>query len=145
MGLARPVPPGCQAGLQGGAAVPPLATFLSVADYYADKDHSGRSTLRPVYTSGSSRRPVLEGGGGTWGGFPTKGTPKTRNSTDLTHYFLGWTQIDFRKNGSFFGGANNMMAPFLGFWGHGWFAPPPWIRQCPTARVGGCARALLDL
>ena len=54
----------------------------------------------------------------------------------LTHYFfLGWTQIHFQNKNKIkafcdLGGAKDMMAPFLGFWGHGRVAPPPRIRQC---------------
>ena len=35
-------------------------------------------------------------GGGTLGGVPTQGTLKTENSTDLTYYFWGLTQINPR-------------------------------------------------
>ena len=54
--------------------------------------------------------------------------------TDLTHYFLGWTQIHFRKKafGSFRGGgeAKDMMSDDPPSWGLGSMAGlPPWIRQ----------------
>ena len=42
-------------------------------------------------TGGSSR--LFQGGGGTWRRDPCQGTPKTKNSTDLNHYFLGRVQI----------------------------------------------------
>ena len=44
------------------------------------------------------------------------GTPKTENLTDLTHYFLGWTQNHFRKKnffGSFGGGGMVGLPPPL--------------------------------
>ena len=50
-----------------------------------------------VSTGRSSRRFFFLGGGATWGRVPTSGTSRTENSTDLTHYFLEWTQIYFRK------------------------------------------------
>ena len=76
----------------------------------------------------------FRGGGQLWAGSQPRVPPKNENSTDLTHYFLGWTQIQFRrkniiKNKSFLrafgGGPNGMMAPFLGFGGHGRVTPPP--------------------
>ena len=59
--------------------------------------------------------PVLGGGQLGAGSQPRVGTPKTENSTELTHYFLGWTQIHFRKK--FF---------FLAFGGHKTWCPPSW-------------------
>ena len=41
-------------------------------------------------------------GGGYLARGPNLGYPKTENSTDLAHYFLGWAQIHFRKNKDFF-------------------------------------------
>ena len=50
-------------------------------------------------TGGSSRR--FWGGGPTGGWLdrrvPLQGTPKTENSTDLVHYFLGLVQIQYLK------------------------------------------------
>ena len=37
------------------------------------------------------------GGGATWRRGSYQGTPKTKNSTDLVHYFLGLAKIHFRK------------------------------------------------
>ena len=70
------------------------------------------------------------------------GTPKTENSTDLTHYFFGWTQIHFRKKYSFLGawGGKRHDGPlFLGF-GGGMVGLPPWIRQCRyhSGHAGNC-------
>ena len=75
-------------------------------------------------------------GGGNLGRGPNpnlgRGTPKTENSTDLTHYFLGWAQIHFRKkrskNKSFlaFGGSKRHDGPPSWALGdHGRVAPPP--------------------
>ena len=53
---------------------------------------------------------------------PNLGYPKNENSTDLTHYFLGWTQIHFRKKLKGFWellGDKKYDAPFLGFVGGG--------------------------
>ena len=85
--------------------------------------------------------PVLGGGGATWSGVPPYGTPKTENSTDLTHYFLGWTQIHFRKKNkirnkffeSFWGAKQHDGPPSWALGDHGRVAPP-WIRQWSVRR-----------
>ena len=53
----------------------------------------------PLHAHWQIQPPVFffGGGGANSGEVPTQGTPKTENSTDLIHYFLGWTQIHFRK------------------------------------------------
>ena len=40
------------------------------------------------------KAPVL---GATWRRLTCQGTPKTKNSTDLAHNYLGWAKINFRK------------------------------------------------
>ena len=47
------------------------------------------------YTGGSSRHFFF--GGGRFGKGSKLGHPKTKNSTDLGHYFLGVVQFHFRK------------------------------------------------
>ena len=87
-------------------------------------------------------------GGGNLGQGPNLGYPKTENSTDLTHYFLGWTQSHFRKkikitNKSFLGalgggaGAKDMMLPSWALGGgHGWVAPlGPILPTCHHVRT----------
>ena len=75
-------------------------------------------------------QPPVLGEGATWRGVPTQGTTKTENSTDSTHYFLGWTQIHFRKNKlkafwDLLGGAKDIMAPLPGLWGAWPVCPSP--------------------
>ena len=62
---------------------------------------------------------VFGGGGGSLALSPNLGYPKTENSTDLTHYFFGCTQIHFKKNWELYD------SPLPGLWGAMAGLPPP--------------------
>ena len=81
-------------------------------------------------------QPPVLGGGGNLGGQlgagsqPRVGTPKTDNSTDLTHYFCDGPKFIFENIKSILGAfkvAKSHDGPLPGFWGMAGLAP--WIRQ----------------
>ena len=98
---------------------------------------------REPSTGGSSRR---FWGGPTWRRGSYQGTPKTKNSTDLVHYFFGIGQNSLSKKNNFKknskkswvlrGGQMPIWPPLPGLWGGGYghIGPPPGSASGTKAR-----------
>ena len=77
-------------------SVPEISSGIGI-DYAGIESITSHKSHTSTYTLADPAAD-FRGGGELWRRGSYQGTPKTKNSTDLVHYFLGLAKIHFRKN-----------------------------------------------